>query len=124
MLRKIPSPNPAMHLATMNIPSETAAASSAVPTANIRDPIAIERVRPMLSDIAPAKRDVKVAGKRSEDITKPWSDAESSPKLWMKEGIVVTGPMVPESSLELYQHRHVTASQLLEKRSLPIEHAT
>ena len=84
----------------MNIPRLTAAASIAAPMANSSAPIARERVRPKLSEIAPAKSDTSVAEIRIEETTIPSKEDERGPNVDLKAGIVMTGPMVEVSSLE------------------------
>ena len=83
----------------MNIPKVTAAASIAAPNANNNAPIARERVRPRLSDTAPAKMETTVAGIRIDDTMKPWRDDERVPNEAVKEGMTMTGPIVEVSSL-------------------------
>ena len=57
------------------------------------------RVLPRLSDKAPAKRDTTVAGISMEETTNPASDGGRAPKLLVKAGISITGPMVLVSNL-------------------------
>jgi hypothetical protein len=76
-----------------------APASRAAPTANTRAPMATARGRPNLSDKAPAKREAKGAESKRDEMTNPCSADERAPNVSMKEGIVVTGPMVPVSRL-------------------------
>ena len=83
----------------MNMPRVTAAASIAAPSANNIAPIARERVRPRLSDTAPAKRETTVAGIRIDDTMMPCRDDESVPKEAVKDGMTMTGPIVEVSSL-------------------------
>lgn len=100
VLRNTPSPKPTTHLPVINIPRLTAAASTAAPIANNSEPSARERVRPKLSEIAPAKSETSVAEIRIEETMKPSREEESGPKVDLKAGIVMTGPMVEVSSLE------------------------
>ena len=76
-----------------------AAASIAAPRANVKDPIAIALGLPILSEKDPANRDARVAAGRIEETTKPSRDGDISPKLVVKDGMAVTGPIVPVSSL-------------------------
>ena len=90
---------PTTNLPTMSITRLTAAASIAAPRANVRDPMAIALGLPALSERAPAKRDASVADSSTEETTKPSNDGDISPKLVVKDGMAVTGPIVPVSSL-------------------------
>ena len=99
VLRNTPSPNPTTHLPAINIPRLTAEASIAAPIANNSEPIARERVRPKLSEIAPAKRETRVAEIKSEETTIPSKEEERGPNVDLKPGMVMTGPMVDVSSL-------------------------
>lgn len=84
----------------MNIPKWTAAASMAAPNANNSAPIAKERVRPRLSDRLPAKRAMNVAESKIEETMMPSREDERGPKLDLKVGMEITGPMVEVSSLQ------------------------
>ena len=77
----------------------TAADSIAAPMANSKAPIARERVRPKLSDRAPAKSEATVAEIMIEETTIPSTEDERGPNVDVKAGIVMTGPMVEVSSL-------------------------
>ena len=97
-----------------------AAASIAAPTAKVKDPMAIDLGRPKLSERLPAKRDASVAGGSTEDTTKPSKDGDTSPKLFAKDGIAVTGPIVLVSSLSekdpVSYHARLEAVLLLQLR--------
>ena len=83
----------------MNIPRLTAAASIAAPRAKKSAPMARDRVRPKLSDTAPAKSETMVAGIKMLETMIPSSEEESLPKLAVNEGMTMTGPMVEVSRL-------------------------
>jgi hypothetical protein len=57
------------------------------------------RTAPGLSDRAPAKREAIVAESEKDGMMKPWIIDEREPKVSVKAGIVVAGPMVPVSGL-------------------------
>ena len=67
--------------------------------AKTKAPRANARVRPKLSDKAPANKEVKVAVNRTEETTMPAMEGDSSPKSSVKAGITITGPMVLVSRL-------------------------
>ena len=120
MLKKRPSPIPTTHLPAMNIPILNALASSAAPIAKKMAPIATARVLPKLSDKAPEKSDVKVAGNSIDEMTRPCKEGESTPKVSANEGIAVTGPMVPVSRLNTFV---VSQSAMLKalRTNIPVE---
>lgn len=56
-------------------------------------------VRPCRSARMPARRAAVAPVRRMEETMMPWTEGVISPKVEVKEGIVVTGPMMPVSSL-------------------------
>ena len=101
VLKNSPSPTPTMHLPAMNMPKLDAPASMAAPMLKVRHPMAMARGRPNLSDNAPANRDDTVAARRREDTTMPCRADDRLPKVSSKDGMVVTGPIIPVSRLFL-----------------------
>lgn len=99
VLKNKPSPIPTTHLAATSIPMLNALASRAAPMAKTTAPRATARVLPKLSDKGPANSEAKVAGSRTDEMTMPCKVEESTPKFSVKDGIAVTGPMVPVSRL-------------------------
>ena len=99
VLKKKPSPIPTTHLAAMSIPMPNALASRAAPRAKRLAPISTARVRPQPADNGQASCVAKVAGSNTDEMTMPCLTEESTPKVSVKEGIAVTGPMVPVSRL-------------------------
>ncbi len=67
--------------------------------AKSKAPMAMARGRPKLSDNAPANNDATVAESRIEEMTRPCKEGESAPKVAVKDGMTVTGPMAPLSRL-------------------------
>lgn len=68
--------------------------------AKTKAPIAMARERPRLSDNAPANNDATVADSMIEEITRPCIEGERAPKVRVKEGMTVTGPIAPLSRLD------------------------
>ena len=99
VLKFVPCPNPAMQRPAMNIASVTELASIAAPTAKRRAPMTIVLGRPMLSEIAPPKREAKVVVRSNDETTRPCMVDDSVPKVVAKEVMAVTGPIVPVSRL-------------------------
>ena len=65
----------------------------------ITAPVTIVLVRPYWSAMLPANRDEIAAGMRMDETTTPWRVADITPMVFSNDFIVVTGPMVPVSSL-------------------------
>lgn len=83
--------------------------------------MATARVRPKLSDKAPAKSAAKVAGSRTYETTRPCKDEERTAKVSVKEGMVVTGPMVPVSRLSTQVMNQSALKKTMPKMNIPIE---
>ena len=73
--------------------------------------MAITRVRPKLSDSAPAKTDVIVAVIKIDEMTKPSKEDERTPNDSANEDMAVIGPMLPVSRLSTYVKRYTTAAK-------------
>jgi len=99
VLKKRPSPIPTTLLPAMSMLRFTALLSRAAPIAKKSAPNANAWVRPKLSDNIPAKSDMTVAGISNDEITNPCKEGERLPKNSVNEGMTMTGPMVPVSSL-------------------------
>ncbi|KAI9877729.1 MAG: hypothetical protein M1830_003005 [Pleopsidium flavum] len=103
------------------MPILDALASRAAPIAKKTAPMATARVRPKLSDKAPEKSDVKVAGNSIDETTKPCKEDERTPKEFVKEGMVVTGPMVPVSRLSTFVTNQSAMMKTMRNMNVPIE---
>ena len=82
----------------------TLAASIPVPSPKMPAPSVTAFGLPRLSARWPAKKEARAAGIKMEETIRPWIVDEKSPKVRLKDGIAVMGPIVPVSRLHLVGH--------------------